>query len=81
MRTNMFLFLPEKNKLDMERYIKEIGKIGVGMLERPDRDGKVQYLQLKHFDEERRFMGGDIELVATSRQVLEEGEVVCSKRG
>lgn len=42
----------------MERYIKEIGKIGVGMLERPDRDGKVQYLQLKHFDEERRFMGG-----------------------
>ena len=67
--------------MDIERYIKEIGKIGVGMLERPDRDGKVQYLQLKHFDEERRFMGGDIELVATSRQVLEEGEVLFAAKG
>lgn len=53
----------------MERYIKEIGKISVGMLERPDREGNVQYLQLKHFDEERRFMGvKNTELVLTARQ-------------
>lgn len=82
MYANVFLFLSRENKLDMERYIKEIGKIGVGVLERPDRHGKVQYLQLKHFDEERRFMGvKDTELVVTPRQVLKEGEVLFAAKG
>lgn len=68
--------------MDMERYIKEIGKISVGMLERPDREGNVQYLQLKHFDEERRFMGvKNTELVLTARQMLQEGEVLLAAKG
>lgn len=68
--------------MNMERYIKEIGKISVGMLERPDREGNVQYLQLKHFDEERRFMGvKNTELVLTARQMLQEGEVLLAAKG
>lgn len=78
----LFLFLPKEYKLDMERYIKEIGKISVGVFERPDKEGKVQCLQVKHFDEGRRFAGmKDLELVTTSRQLLEEGEVLFAAKG